>query len=255
MTASWCDKLASTPAVGLKFDYHHAPSQSLLEAIAPIVDTWVEGEKQKFQLTQQDAFGFQLTTDDGFLYGVDPSKMFVEFKHRLKAKARSGAPPILEMLSRPAPFTELLPVVSRRLLEAASLILGMQPRNLTRVGIVSTTVVSEDEAPPGILRFIRYVGRPWAANTSTDYSFHITASLGEASGWSDRCVHTITKAEDSEGLVTIKLDWQRLFSTPKSVTGDSLKGPLDSAQDVAIKYFEDVAIGNRFDEDLINNTA
>lgn len=255
MIVSWCDKLASTPAVGLMFDFHHAPSDSLLEVIAPIVDAWPEVDNKRFDLTLVEPFGFQLTTIDGFVYGMDSRKVYVEFKHRMRAKARSGAPPILEMLSRPAPYTQLLPAVSRRLLEAGSLVLSKHPRKLERIGIVSTTIVSEDEAPPGILRFVQYAARPWAATTAEDYHLRITSPLNEESAWSERCVHTIMKTEESEGLINIKLDWQRLYSSPKLVTADSLKGILDSAQERAIAYFEDVAEGNRFDVNASDKTA
>jgi len=39
---SWCDKLASTPSVGLKFDYHFGPSSDILDVLTPILDPLVD---------------------------------------------------------------------------------------------------------------------------------------------------------------------------------------------------------------------
>src|SRR6267378_4324981 len=109
---SWCDKLASTPSVGLKFDHHFAPSSQILEVLKPILDPLVDGEKVKFVINKQDPFTIELTTEDGFHYGIESSRVWIDFQHRMRVKPSSGGPPIAELLSRPAPFSELLPDVS-----------------------------------------------------------------------------------------------------------------------------------------------
>ncbi len=124
---SWCNKLASTPSVGLKFNYHFAPSTDILDALTPILDGLVAGEKTKFAINSQEAFAVEFTTEDGFHYGIDPSRVWIDFQHRLKVKPISGGPPIAELLSRPAPFSELLPEVSKRLIDATERILTVSP--------------------------------------------------------------------------------------------------------------------------------
>ncbi len=166
---TWCDKLAATPSVGFKFDYHYASSTAILDALAPVLDKLVDAEKVKFALTErpkftinrQDPFAIELTTDDGFHYGVDPSRVWVEFQHRMRIKPVSGGPPVAELISRPAPFSELLPQVSDQLMDAARLIPGIDKRTLTRVGVVASAFVDEQDLPPGMARFIQYLGRPW----------------------------------------------------------------------------------------------
>lgn len=251
---SWCDKLASTPSVGLRFDTHYSPSSSILAALAPLLDSWIDGDKQRFTVDKNDAFALEVSSEDGFQYGFEPSRLYVEFKHRLKLKAVSGGPPVVEMLSRPRPYTELLPEVSRRVIHSTFLVMPNKSRPIHRIGIVSSTTVAEDEAPPGITRFIKYAARPWQGLVDS-YSFQVGSQLGKTSEWSDGCMHNILKSEDGEGLITIKFDWQRTFSKAKPATESSLKGALDSAQCVALEYFEDLAEGNRFDADLIKSTS
>src|ERR1700730_1086372 len=120
----------------------------------------------------------------------------------MRARAVSGGPPIKEMLSRPEPFTKLLPIVSEALVHATLLLPGPKTRSVTRVGIVSTTTVGDDELPPGIARFIQYIGRPWKPGADY-YAISITSDIASGQGWTDRCTHQITKPEDPEQLIAL----------------------------------------------------
>jgi hypothetical protein len=53
----------------------------------------------------------------------------------------------------------------------------------------------------------------------------------------------------------LNFDWQREFTTGHSITSKSLKDIMDAAETAALKYFEDVAEGRRFDEKLIREAA
>ncbi|MDA0306951.1 MAG: hypothetical protein O3B76_11835, partial [Proteobacteria bacterium] len=96
---SWCDKLASTPSVGFKLDYHFASGDEILHALGPILNNWVEGDKSQFSILRHESFVVELSTNDGFHYGVEPSKIHVTFTHKMKVKPVSGGPPVMEMLS------------------------------------------------------------------------------------------------------------------------------------------------------------
>jgi hypothetical protein len=151
---SWCDKLASTPSIGFKIDPYYTSGDSIIDAIRPILDRLVDGDRVLFTVNRHESFAFSFTTEDGFQHGIEPIKAFVDFHHRLKAKPVSGGPPIMEMLSKPLPYTDLLPEVAKRLAEMTLLIPGAKQRKINRVGIVSATRVVEDEVPPGIARFM-----------------------------------------------------------------------------------------------------
>ncbi len=251
---SWCDKLASTASVGLRFDYHFVSGDALLRALSPILDRLPVGEKTRFSITHHDSVGLTFSTDDGFEYGADPAKMFVGFKHRMKARAVSGGPPVMEMLSKPLPYTQLLPEVSSRVIEAAMLLPDVNKRNLKRIGVVATTLVADEDVPPGIERFVKYMGRPWDGSIE-HFGFQLTAEVGEGKGWIDQCHHSIARPEDKDQLMTLNFDYQRIYSKPTTVSHESLKTLLDDVREDALEYFEDLAEGNRFDEDLIGKTA
>jgi len=260
--STWCDKLAATPAIGFKFDYHYASSAALLDALAPVLDKLVDAEKAKFALAEkakftlnrQDSFAVEFTTEDGFHYGVDASRVWVEFQHRMKVKPTSGGPPVAELLSRPAPFTELLPQVSERLLNATEAILAVHKRMLVRVGVVASTFVTEKELPPGIARFIQYLGRPWR-NPLAQYSVQLTADLDKNRDWLDRASHTLIKSGDEEDPLTLRFDWSRTFSTDRPADGSILKSVVSEVTQASMQYFEELAEGNRFDEEIIRSDS
>jgi hypothetical protein len=251
---SWCDKLASTPSVGFKLDPHHASSDSIIDAIAGILDPLHTGEKPKFSVLQQASFELQFQTEDGFIYAIDPIKTSVAFRHRMRARPTSGGPPIMEMLSKPAPYTSLLRDVSKRLVELTTLVPTAKSRTVRRTGVVSTTSIGQDELPPGIARFIESVGQPWQ-NLLDHYSITVAAEVGKGQAWRDRCIHNIIKSDDPDQLMTLTFDWQRVFTSGYPIQKESLTQNLERCQKAALEYFEDLAEGRRFDAELAKKTA
>jgi hypothetical protein len=252
---SWCDKLASTPSVGLKLNYHFASSGELLGALSPVFDGLVQGDTIKFTINRQDPFAIEFTTENGFHYGIEPSRVWVDFQHRMKIRPTSGGPPIAEMLSRPTPYSELLPDVSRRLVETMEGVLKIGPRTFSRLGIVATTTIASDELPPGMLRFIEYINRPWGRSVE-HYTFQINAELSHTPSWTDRCNHILIKApEEPDQLVRLQLDWNRTFTSELAAKKESIEKVFEDISKESLQYFEDLAEGNRFDEELIRSTA
>jgi hypothetical protein len=234
----------------VKFDNRFAPSAEILEVLKPILDPLVKRDRPKFLINRLDPFALELTTEDGFHYGVEPSRLWIDFQHRLRVKPMSGGPPVAELLSRAAPFSELLPEVSARLLEAAKQILEISTRKLMRVGIVTSTQVAQEDLPPGIKRFIDYIARPWNGLIEP-YSFQITAELAKTDNWFDRCNHIVIKSDDPDQLPVLQFDWHRTFVDERTATLDLIREEIDRAARDSMTYFEDLGEGNRFDEELI----
>ena len=245
---SWCDKLASRPTVGLMFNKHFRPSTTLIEKLAPVLDGLAGNISDQFSIAKQDTFLVALTTENGFHYTVYAARVAVEFQHRLKLKPVSADVPTVEMLSKAEPYTTMLQEVSNRALAAAALLID-STRTLERIGVVSSTVVSEADAPPGLLRYINHCCRPWAGLVE-NYHFQVIATVNEQEQWDDRCILIFSKPEtDDEALLTITFDYQRKFKEKKHVKGDvsSLKPILLSVQESALSYFESLAIGDMFE--------
>jgi hypothetical protein len=194
-----------------------------------------------------------LLTDTGFVYAATFEVLSVEFKHRMKLRSKSAGLPVAEMTSQARPYTELLTQVTDRFLSALELITSGKNRKLLRLGVVTTTVVDDEAAPPGVRRLLEYCARPWKASLES-YNLQLTAPLGtptKTAGYEDRCIHTITKSElDEDNLITVRLDYQRTFDDEKNLSMSSIKGLLNSAKQSALDYFEDIAQGDRFDDEF-----
>jgi len=242
---SWCDKLASRPTVGLTFNKHFRPSSELLSAVVPVLDELAGPISDKFTLSKQDTFSIDFITESGFRYGIDPARISVEFQHRVKVTNTSGGIPIMELLSKQEPYTHMLAEVSKRTVDAAELLIGSNPnRALEKIGVVSTTIVSEADLPPGIRRGIQYLSRPWHDEVE-HYQFQVVAFTNRTDEWDDRCVHNIAKPESEDGFVTLQFDYQRIFKNKKAMS--SVKPAVASVQDAALAYFEKLAQGDMFD--------
>ncbi len=103
-------------------------------------------------------------------------------------------------------------------------------------------------------RFVHYIGRPWCGLVE-QYTFHITADLGKTDAWFDRCAHVVSKPEDPDQLLTLRFDWHRTFITGREATHESMQEALKRAEVDSMAYFEDLAEGSRFDEELIRNAT
>jgi hypothetical protein len=245
-SVSWCDKLASVPAAGFKFNHRYTPIENVLESWHSILDANATDGDAQFQVTRYDDFNFEVNTERGFKYGADAGRVHVSFNHRMKLRNVSGGAPKVEMLSTPQPFTMLLPEVLHRMVDATMLHPGIKDRQLLRVGVTSLTPVDAIDLPPGISRFIEYIGRPWNGLTG-GFSMQFTADLGKEKLWADRCIHTLLRSEKEDEVMTVAFDFQRTFVDPRQVTRDVLQEVCQKVERDSLAYFEELAEGNIFD--------
>lgn len=252
---SWCDKLAATATVGFGVSHHFESIAAVLDALTPLLDKWVEGDRPLFTVERREPFSVTVSTEDGFNYEIDASRIAVGFQHSMRMRMVSGGPPIAQMLSDPLPYTKLLPNVSGKLMDATLLVCEGSTRRITRVGIVATAMAASAEIPPGIARFVAYIGRPWKGAVD-HYHFQIVSELANGTEWSDRCIHTLSKVEgDPDQLLRLTFDWQRTLKSGRTITSESMTQLVKGAEPDAIKYFEELAEGNLFDENVIRETT
>lgn len=243
---SWCDKLASVPMVGVRMSSRLIPGDFMLKAIAPAVLATVDNDAARFVVEEHSSFGVKFGTQDGFKYGLDPKKAHVAFQHQLRAVPTVGGPPVMQMLSRPLPYTELLPEVCRRLEAVVTSLPESRERLIERIGVVSTTYVDEENLPPGLRRFIDYIRRPWDESPE-NFNINLSVEVGKDDRWVDKCQYTLIKPEDREALMTINLDWGREYSSERRFDDVSFRKDLEHCSQDALNFFENVAEGQNFD--------
>ncbi|WP_146300750.1 hypothetical protein [Nitratireductor mangrovi] len=252
---SWCDKLFSVPSAGFGLEPHFASGSSLLDSLSPLLNKIAADTPTNITVEKNEPFAFEFSGDDGFKYGIDFHRVFVNFQHKMRFRSVSGGLPVGELLSSAQPYTTLLPTILDRLVEATLCLPRSKERHITRTGIVSTTDVDEKDLPPGLTRLITYFRRPWIDVTG-GFSVNITGIVDNNDEHTDRCIHQIKKSDDQENtMLSVKLDWQRNYRKIKPITKDVLKEELERARRSALAYFEDVGEGNRFDEEILRSTT
>ena len=66
--------------------------------------------------------------------------------------------------------------------------------------------------------------------------------------------HQLTKREEDGGLMTVRLDYHRIYNTERPLSAIQLETLFKAVREDALAYFEDIAEGERFDELSINRT-
>lgn len=249
---SWCNKLASTPVIGLKLDWHFASGNKILDCLSPIIRKMNIGDVAAFGINTLDSSSVVFTTNEGFQYSANANSISVGFTHRGKVRSTAGGLLTLELSSIAKPYTELLETASRKLVEAALLLPSSKQREFFRIGIISNTLVEEADFPPGFSKMVEYFGRPWQQGMEY-YQIQTTAGLTSSPTWSDRCIHKIAKVEDPDGVPSLHFDWQRNFKAGHALSEQTLKSEMVAASKAALAYFEALAEGNMFDDDLLAN--
>jgi len=245
---SWCDKLASTPSMGIQLTSDFLPAEQILASLNSILNEHVDEDRGTFDVETIEPFRLIFNTDSGFRYSFDQKSAAITFNHRIRAQAASAGPPIMELISKAAPYTELLNQVKERLARAVALLPNINSRHISRVGIVSVTQVDLEDAPPGIRSLFEVLGKP-LGGTVDSFNCAITTVLNKDYNYIDRCIHTFVLPEPPKKMVTVQLDWQRLFNTSQSASAKSTRQVMDAAQGEALAYFEKVAEGGLSDVD------
>jgi hypothetical protein len=248
----WCDKVGSTPLIGLALNWRYASGSELLEHFSPVVkDLVTDEDTAAFGVDSQDAFNLVFTTNDGFQYSINSNNITIGFAHRIKFKTVAGGRATIETITKSAPFSELLDEAIDRLIDAVRLLPDAAHRTFKRIGIVTNSIVEEEEEfPPGILKLISYYSDAW--QTPVDYYLYSTTlNLGAAGKYSERCIHKISKIEGKDSLPNLNFDWQRTLSPPKALHQDTVRNEVRAAKVAALKYFESLAEGNEFNERVV----
>ncbi|KQY12625.1 hypothetical protein [Rhizobium sp. Root482] len=248
---TWCDKLSSTPAVGYLYEPYAASGDRIIDSLTPLINTWYTGPKANFTVAKHETLSVELQHDNGFVYHVSDTKASVSYQHRLKLRNTSAGLPVAELISQPLQFSKILDSAFDELVKVALALPQPHGRNISRVGVVSTTIAAREDIPPGIMKMIEYFGRPWD-NKVQSFNLSIQSELRKDDQFVDRCTHFLIQGDDEESdLITFKFDWQRTILKPVAAVVADLNKLNSSAVKSALAYFEDLAVGNAFDEHLI----
>ena len=135
------------------------------------------------------------------------------------------------------PYTELLAMVADTFTALASA-LGPLGSRMERIGILADCNVTLDELPPGANGFVeRLKGVPRGGRMSAATAA-LTSVLDERDDCLDRCHYTLEAQTLADPRVRLKLDWQRVWSPPRTLTPSDLAQSVRDSVDAALQHFE-----------------
>jgi hypothetical protein len=243
---SWCDRLGSTPGIGYQLDWHTLPSEILLGALSPFTDKMTSGDEQRFSIETKEPLRLSFTSFEGVQYGLEPTKIYLGFTHRATIKTGVGGIPSLVPSSKIAPYTELLAEMQGYLFDTMMIINKLKQRKLAGIGVVSTTVVSESDLPPGLQKLLAYVSKPWHGALQS-LTFQAQTVIAESDNYTQKCNHTIVKPAQADEPLQLTFDFQRIFKKNLDVDMQKLRTVTDDVKAHAINYFEQLAQGDLID--------
>jgi len=140
-------------------------------------------------------------------------------------------------------YSDILTEVQDRLVKFTSALDLPSQSNLGRIGVVASCRLELTNLPPGISRFITFLGRPWRESLD-EGRIHLRIPLSNHQRGRDRCHHIVSFNRDSDlGLLELKLDWQRCFE-PSIRVDASLEKELSTSTANAVSYFETFGRGD-----------
>jgi hypothetical protein len=67
--------------------------------------------------------------------------------------------------------------------------------------------------------------------------------------------HLVQGGGDPDQLLKLNFDWQRTLKNSRAITSESLAQLIKPVEQAAIMYFEELAEGNLFDENIIREST
>ena len=216
-------------------------AEDSLSRLRPRLREWSAAGRE-IQASVLNPFQFRLDGGDGLVYVVNSDNVTVQFQYPTSMEDAPGSLPAPKFTVERAAYSELL---ERVVGETADLLgdLAAGPLPLSRIGVVASISMSDDEWPPGVAAFVEHIARPWGGAVPA-MNGRVTGIIKDEGGISDRCIHTFDRDADRGGGLRLTLDWQRLYTEPIEFGPASARATIEEGTADALRYFERFAEGD-----------
>ncbi len=240
---NWLDLALSAPTIGIVCEPRLQFPHEMLDDLRPALEKWKKDHSNLLFYNPAPTALIQIKVGDGFVCDLLGNGFNTTFKYETKVV---DTPAALPTLTTPdvLKFSDLL----TRAIELTATIferLKAPPVLVTRIGIVADCRLDEKDLPPGIERFLSYLGAPWGAKPSI-LSGTMTFDLPKHEKWTRRCHHMVDReVVERPGDLRIRLDWQMSLEKGSShrVAEGAAKSFVEDAAGHANAYFEKFAAG------------
>lgn len=234
----WLDSVIGVPTIGIRMVKNWRLAFRYHEIMLPLLDSW-DSAGVGFAVKQPPQGGMIIETVDGTTVRLLADAAVVEFKYTFEMdpwKPRER--------SIPQPYSQLLSKTVEAMSEVADTLAARAPLLVDRVGVVATTQMHPDTAPPGVQKLIHHYEASWSGlMRKVDANVLVVISTGDDA---TQCHHRLVldrTAPDVNPNLELTLDWQRLLAGGQKFTAASTRRTIESCAGEALAYFQTVGEG------------
>lgn len=245
----WMDNLFAVPAIGIRMNPNFNEVFEFQKRFGGFFEYLIHQEKygvDQIKIESQEIWGYSVTVrKTGFLFVLTPRGIVSQFLYEVSKKEQPGGLPKFE-LPEPMLYSQALEKVRKYIEIIFGFMKDLKGFQYDRIGVVASVGSDKDSLPPGILRWLEYLGKPLGNVTKSEASFLAKFQDSKENEFYDQCHHLI-RFDDSAPEIgyRIVLDWQRMFDKPKVISDTrDLVTNLNSAKEEAIKYFQKFGEGD-----------
>ena len=244
----WLDTLLAVPVVGIRMIPDFKELFEFQKRIGNFLDYLKkdkELEKGNIDIRPKEIWGYSISVlKTGFSFTLTPKDIIGQYSYEIKEVTRPGSLPTFEPPETIA-YSQLLEKTLTYVQVFLALIKDLKGFQFDRIGIVANVGSDKESFPPGVLRWLEHLSKPWGTLTKSESLLLANLQENNEAQYRDQC-HHVVKFDDTtpEVGVRITLDWQRVFEIPISMSDiEVLPRTLLSCKDEARKYFQNFGEG------------
>lgn len=245
----WLDSLLAVPVVGIhmnpdfkevfEFQKHGGNFLDFLKKDKAL-------EMGNIEITPMEIWGYSVSVrKTGFSFVLTPQNVTAQYIYEIKPVTHPGSLPAFEP-SETMAYTQLLEKSFNYVQHFFSPIKDLTGFQFDRIGIVANIGSDKESLPPGVVRWIEHLSKPWGALVKSESLLLAKIKENKEAKYRDQC-HHIMKFDETipETGIQFTLDWQRVFEKPISISETKeLTVNLTSCKDEALKYFQKFGEGD-----------
>ena len=233
----WLDGFLSVPGLGIRIKANHQLILVFQERLTHFIDH-IHKEYDDVEVKMLDIWGYSIREkNSGLAFDISPKNIVFQSPYQILEKPQPGSFPILDIppLSNYSERLEKIIGYIEKLLEIIRNIKGF---TYDRIGIVADAELNRESLPPGIIEWIKNLGKPWDGQLIKAQTI-LSGKLSEEEKYFDQCHHHINFDDTiPEQGYRLKLDWQRVFKETISLEYKVTSNAIASCKNEALNYFE-----------------
>lgn len=240
---TWLDGVLAVPAIGVKTQIGFDNITNFESNVGKFAYR-LEQEGEKFKIKKTEIWAYDIECDGGLMFKFSRISFVSSFKYRFIEKEQPGELPQMEV-PNVLTYTELLEKTFGWINLMFDYFKNIPDLKYDRIGLVASANLEEKTTPPGVQKWMEYLGRPWRGSL-LEVNVKTLSKLEEGENFSDRCHHQIEyllNKVDEKGY-NLTLDWQREFNRVKNFQEGDFRDTIEVCKNAALKYFDIFAQGD-----------